>query len=186
MMQPNDIELINQVLAGNVREFARLVDRYKNLAYTLAFRVLNNREDAEEVMQDAFVKAYRSLKDFRKESKFSTWLFRIVYNTGVSKKRLKKYDNQSIDDLSVSKEIALSREPDNELLEDRKALLEKAMQMLAEDDRVLITLYYAEECTVEEINKVTGLSRSNIKVRLFRARKKLHEWMAPATEKTCV
>lgn len=185
-MQPNDIELISQVLAGNVREFARLVDKYKNLAYTLAFRVVNNREDAEEVMQDSFVKAYRSLKDFRKESKFSTWLFRIVYNTAVSKKRLKKYDNQSIDDISVSKEIALSREPDNEMLEDRKALLEKAMQMLTEDDRVLITLYYAEECTVEEINKVTGLSRSNIKVRLFRARKKLHEWMATASEKTCV
>lgn len=185
-MQPNDIELISQVLAGNVREFARLVDKYKNLAYTLAFRVVNNREDAEEVMQDSFVKAYRSLKDFRKESKFSTWLFRIVYNTAVSKKRLKKYDNQSIDDISVSKEIALSREPDNEMLEDRKALLEKAMQKLAEDDRVLITLYYAEECTVEEINKVTGLSKSNIKVRLFRARKRLQEWMAAATEKTCV
>lgn len=185
-MQPNDIELISQVLAGNVREFARLVDKYKNLAYTLAFRVVNNREDAEEVMQDAFVKAYRSLKDFRKESKFSTWLFRIVYNTAVSKKRLKKYDNQSIDDISVSKEIAMSREPDNEMLEDRKALLEKAMQKLAEDDRVLITLYYAEECTVEEINKVTGLSKSNIKVRLFRARKRLQEWMAAATEKTCV
>lgn len=186
MMQPNDIELISQVLAGNVREFARLVDKYKNLAYTLAFRVVNNREDAEEVMQDAFVKAYRSLKDFRKESKFSTWLFRIVYNTAISKKRLKKHNNQSIDDLSVSKEIALSREPENELFEDRKALLEKALQMLTEDDRVLITLYYAEECTVEEINKVTGLSRSNIKVRLFRARKKLHEWMASAIEKTCV
>lgn len=80
---------IEQVLNGNTKAFAFLVDKYKVLVYTVAFRILRNHEDTEEIVQDAFVKAYHALGSFEKKSKFSTWLHRIVYNSAISKTRKK-------------------------------------------------------------------------------------------------
>jgi len=183
MMQQNDIHLINRILDGDIRSYSVLVERHKNLAFTIAYRLLNNREDAEEAVQDAFVKAYRSLSGFRQDSRFSTWLFRIVYNTAISKRRLKKPDFQSIDDLSVLKESSDKVEIQGNPDEERGLMLERALQQLPEDDRVLITLFYIHESSVEEIHHITGLTKSNIKVKLFRARKKLQELIGLATEK---
>lgn len=177
MMQQNDIQLIHHILSGDTRSYSVLVDRHKDLAYTIAYRLLNNREDAEEVVQDAFVKVYRSLSGFRKDSKFSTWLFRIVYNTAISKRRLRKPGFHSLEELHSLKDDLDPWEQESELDEERGMILEKAMQQLAEEDRVLITLFYIHESSVEEIHSITGLSKSNIKVKLFRARKKLQELM---------
>ena len=90
MNQASDTELIDRILSGEVSKYAMLVDRYKDLAFTVAYRILYHREDAEEIVQDAFLKAYQNLKLFKRKSRFSTWLYRIVYNTAVSKKRLKR------------------------------------------------------------------------------------------------
>ncbi len=102
MMQGNDTQLIGRILDGDKSGYAVLVDRYKDLAYTIAYRVLGKREDAEEVVQDAFVKAFQNLSSFRQKAKFSTWLYRIVYNTAISRHRQKKPGWQSIEEIKSS------------------------------------------------------------------------------------
>jgi RNA polymerase sigma factor (sigma-70 family) len=175
MMTLSDTHLINRILEGDTSGFAVLVDRYKDLAYTIAVRITGNREDAEEVVQDAFVKAFRSLSAFRRQSRFSTWLYRIVYNAAVSRKRLKGFDMQRLEDHPQAETFS-DTEPYPEA--DRRELLEKAMLKLPEEDRVVLTLYYVEELPVEEIHQITGLSKANVKIRLFRARKKLQDWIS--------
>jgi RNA polymerase sigma-70 factor (ECF subfamily) len=178
MMQQNDIYLIGRVLEGHTRDYALLVDRYKNLAFTIAYRVLGNTEDAEEVTQDSFVKAFRNLALFKNHAKFSTWLFRIVYNTAISKKRIRKLPTHSLDDMQVFN-ITEEEQGGSDMTATRETLLEKAMMKLAEEERTLLTLYYLNGSGVDEIHSITGLSRTNIKVRLFRARRKLQEILKP-------
>ena len=81
---------IDQVLGGNINAFTYIVDRHKDKAYNLAFRICCNHEEAEEIAQDSFLKAYRALGSFKRKSSFSTWLYRIVYNTAISYVRVKK------------------------------------------------------------------------------------------------
>jgi RNA polymerase sigma-70 factor (ECF subfamily) len=184
MIQQDDTQVINSILSGNVREYEVLVNRYKDLAFTIAFRILNNREDAEEVAQDSFVKAFKSLNSFRKDSGFSTWLYRIVFNTAISKKRLKRTAFQNIDEMPFLNEQSDAPRYDFDALAEKSQILEKAMLRIPEEDRVLITLYYVNESSVDEIHAITGMSKSNIKVRLFRTRKKLQELVSNMTEKT--
>src|ERR1044071_10031245 len=93
----NDIEIIGKVLSGDQQAYALLVERYKNYVFTLALRFTKSREDAEEVSQDIFIKAYRALSDFRGASKFSTWLYTIVNNTCITFLRKKKLVTHSLD-----------------------------------------------------------------------------------------
>lgn len=175
MMTLNDTYLINRILEGDTSCYAILVDRYKDMAFTIACRITGSREDAEEIVQDAFVKAFRGLSGFRRQALFSTWLYRIVYNAALSKKRIKGFPVQRLEDHPVSADLPdVTEEPE----EDRQALLESAMKQLPEEDRVILTLYYIDESSVEDIHQITGLSKANVKIRLFRARKKLQEWVA--------
>lgn len=171
----SDITLISRILDGDVSGYSILVDRYKDLAFTIAFRIIGNREDAEEITQDAFLNVYRGLDRFRGKAKFSTWLYRIVYNAAVSKKRLKKAPVSSIEDISHVQDTAdVNSSPDaNMENEERSWLLEKALGSLAEDEKTIVTLFYLNDASIEEIHTITGLSRANIKVKLFRARKRL-------------
>ena len=100
MMQSklSDIELITKTMAGNQSAYAELIKRHQRFVFTLAMRFTKSREDAEEVAQDCFIKAYRSLDSFKKESKFSTWLYTIVYTTAMTSLRKKRLDTASIDD----------------------------------------------------------------------------------------
>jgi RNA polymerase sigma factor (sigma-70 family) len=172
MMQHNDTQLIGRILDGDTSGYAVLVERYKDLAFTIAYRILGKREDAEEVVQDAFVKAFRNLSSFRQKAKFSTWLYRIIYNTAISKHRQKKPGWQSIEDVII---------PDNtmelmaEETDDRHKILETAMQQMPEEDRILLTLYYVDESSVDDLHSVLGISKANVKIKLFRARKRLQE-----------
>jgi RNA polymerase sigma factor (sigma-70 family) len=172
MMQNNDTQLISRILDGDVSGYAVLVDRYKDMAFTIAFRILGKREDCEEVIQDAFVKAFRNLSSFRQKAKFSTWLYRIVYNTAISRKRLKGFGFQSIEELP---HVESGIEPDDDPEQDQGKMLERAMKKLPEEERTILTLFYLEESSVEEIHDITGLSKANVKIKLFRARKKLQE-----------
>ncbi|MBN2481475.1 MAG: RNA polymerase sigma factor [Bacteroidales bacterium] len=175
MNKAGDIELIDRILHGEVSGFAILVDRYKDMAFTVAYRIIDNREDAEEIAQDAFLKAYRNLKQFRGKSKFSTWLYRIVYNTAVSKKRLRKIQVTSLEEVSYS-DSATYADPEVESRngeEEKASLLERAFTALAEDERTIISLYYLNDSSIDEIRNITGLSAANVKVKLFRARKKM-------------
>lgn len=175
MNQTNDINLINRILDGEVSGYTLLVERYKDMAFTIAYRIVNNREDAEEVVQDAFLKAYKSLKQFKRKSKFSTWLFRIVYNTSVSKKRLKKIPVSSFENMNFNDTVIQEdHETDNRIQEaERTSLLEKLLSALTEEERTIVTLYYLDDTSIEDIHSIMGLSRTNVKVKLHRTRKKM-------------
>ena len=176
MDQKDDRYYISKVLEGDVQAFSYLVDKYKDMVFTLAFRILKNRENAEEVAQDAFVKVYQNIGKFRSKSKFSTWLYRIVYNTAISKVRVKQKTTMSIEN---QKFFEIRDENQNVSksfdIENNKILLQRLLNKLDENDRALITLYYLDECKISEIAEITGFNRSNIKVKLHRTRKKMQE-----------
>ena len=176
MHQKDDRYYINKVLEGDVQAFSYLVDKYKDMVFTLAFRILKNRENAEEVAQDAFLKVYQNLGKFRSKSKFSTWLYRIVYNTAISKVRVKQKTTMSIEDQKFY-EIGNNEHDVNKSfeIENTKMILQRLLNKLDESERALITLYYLDECKISEISEITGYNRSNIKVKLHRTRKKMQE-----------
>ena len=171
-MEHNDIQLIGRILDGDISGYSILVDRYKDMSYTIAFRILGKREDSEEVVQDAFVKAFRSLSSFRQKAKFSTWLYRIVYNTAISKKRLKGMGYRSMEEMP---HIDFQIDTDDDQEAEQGRMVEMAMKRLPEEERTILTLFYIDESSVDEIHTFTGLSKANVKIRLFRARKKLQE-----------
>ncbi len=176
MDQKDDRYYINKVLEGDVQAFSYLVDKYKDMVFTLAFRILKNRENAEEIAQDAFLKVYQNLGKFRSKSKFSTWLYRIVYNTAISKVRVKQKTTMSIEDEKFY-EIGDDEHDVNKGfdIENNKMILQRLLNKLDESDRALITLYYLDECKISEISEITGYNISNIKVKLHRTRKKMQE-----------
>jgi len=166
---------IEQTLNGNVNAFAFLVEKYKHMVYTLAIRIIKDREEAEEVSQDAFVKAFKNLEKFKGDSKFSTWIYKIAYYASLDVvKRSKRFSHsENIDDLNEGDlgnvQDALSYLHEKE----RKKIINDALLKLNEDERIILTLYYFEELPVKEISKVVNLSVDNIKTKLFRSRKKL-------------
>jgi RNA polymerase sigma-70 factor (ECF subfamily) len=164
--------LIPRIIAGDSRAYAEVVRHYQHMVYTVCHRVLRNAEDAEEATQDSFVKAYQNLRTFSGGSKFSTWLYSIAYRTAISQGRKRRTDGQSVDELTSHPAASNSSEMHHG---DLKALLEKALGTLNAEDASIISFYYLEEMTVEEIVTVTGSSASNVKVKLFRSRKKLAE-----------
>ena len=172
-----DSHYIERVINGDVSAYSSLVEKHKNLVFSIAVKILNNREDAEEIAQDTFLKAYASLKSFEKKSKFSTWLYRIAYNGAISKKRKKKMDAVEIDDHIMfnysTDEISSNVHQINE--SEQIQLIDKALLTLPPDDNLLISLFYKSEHSVEDISYITGLTQSNVKVKLHRIRKKLYE-----------
>jgi RNA polymerase sigma-70 factor (ECF subfamily) len=171
----SDEYYIERVLQGDHSAFATLVERHKDMVFTLANRMLKNREDAEEVAQDAFLKAYRSLRKFRKESRFSTWLYRIVYNLCVSQLRKIKKPVNSLDEEGKNIDIEDTHNRMQKIEEaDRKKYIDYAIDNLNYEERSIITLYYQDDLSVEEISKITQLTQSNVKVKLHRSRIKLY------------
>lgn len=168
-----DYILIEEIKAGNMSSFETLVNRHKDYAYTLANRVLNNSFDAEEVAHDSFLKALKSIDQFKKESKFTTWFYRIVVNMALSRTRKKKLDTKEIDDHTETSVFEGTMADDDVISKDRNYYLEVAIGMLKTDERILITLYYLQELDMLEVQQITGYEMSNLKVKLFRTRKKL-------------
>jgi len=168
---------IEQTLKGNVNAFTFLVEEYKHMVFTLAIRIVKNREAAEEVAQDVFVKAFKNLKNFKGDSKFSTWIYKIAYYASLdelkrSKRQIRSENIDTFNDRNLGNtDDALKLLHDK----DRKEIINEALFKLNEDERVIITLYYFEELPVKEISKIVDLSEDNIKVKLFRSRKKLAE-----------
>jgi RNA polymerase sigma factor (sigma-70 family) len=175
----DDNDYIGKVLSGEVSAYASLVAKHKNLVFSIVLKIVNNREDAEEISQDVFLKAYQSLNTFERKSKFSTWLYRIAYNAAISKTRKKKVEMVAIEETVISN---YSTDEINQNIHeldenDRQAILEKALKRLPEEDNLLITLFYKNENSIEDISEITGLSSSNVKVKLHRIRKRLYEEM---------
>ena len=165
-----DDHLIEEILEGNQDRYNVLVQKYQDYTFTLALRILKNREEAEEAAHDAFVKAFHALKNFNRAAKFSTWLFRIVFNTAISYQRKQKSYTQDIESVQYTLAGEDTAAMENE---DRKRFVQRALQQLSALDNTIITLFYFEDLSLEEISDITGIKSNAVKVRLFRARKKL-------------
>lgn len=171
----SDTYYIQRIQEGDTGAFACLLDRYSNPVYSLVLRIVRNREDAEELAQDVFLKVFRKLGTFHGDSAFSTWIYRIAYNTAVSETRKKKREFLAIDDSvleNVSEENLAGMFGKSEA-EGQLEQLDAALGQLPPDERALIGLFYMEEKSIDDIASVTGLSASNVKTRLHRIRKKL-------------
>jgi RNA polymerase sigma factor (sigma-70 family) len=175
-----DTEIITRVLGGDQQAFALLLDRYQNYVFTLVLRFTDIREDAEEISQDIFVKAYRSLADFRGDSKFSTWLYTIVRTSCITFLRKKKLATVSLDNEKSHLQLA-DRESafKANLIEgkSRRSMVNEAMRMLSPDDTQVLTLFYHAEQSLDEIGKILAMDANTIKVKLHRARQRLKEKM---------
>ena len=166
---------ISKVLEGDRNAFAYLVDKYKTMVYSIAIRMVKDKEVAEEISQDAFIKAYQSLATFKGKAKFSSWLYRIVYNTAISKLRQQPAGKVSLDESNITDTLYLESKENYDTLsaDERKKYLEKALDSLDSDEKMLVILYYYEEQDLDEIASIAGLTKTNTKVKLFRARKKM-------------
>ena len=166
---------IEQTLNSNVNAYSFLVERYKHMVFTLTLRIVKNREEAEEVAQDVFVKAYKNLENFKGDSKFSTWIYKIAYfaSLDVIKRNKRQVKTEDIDSL-YDGNLENVQDALKDLHEkDRKKVINEAILKLNEEERIILTLFYFEELSIKEISKVVNLSDDNIKVKLFRSRKKL-------------
>jgi RNA polymerase sigma-70 factor (ECF subfamily) len=175
-----DTEIIKRILQGEQALFAQLVQRYQQYVFTLVLRFTDSREDAEEISQDVFVKAYRSLADFRGESKFSTWLYTVVRTSSITFLRKKKLDTTSLDNERTFLQLENRESGFNANTMEQKsrhAMVNAAIRLLSPDDGQVITLFYKGEQTLEEIGRIMGMEPNTVKVRLHRARNRLREKM---------
>ncbi len=177
MKQTDDLYYIDAVKKGNVQAFSFLVEKYQKMVYTLALKLMKKSEEAEEMAQDTFVKAFQKLDSYEGKSKFSTWLYSITYNACISELRKRRIEFKSLDDRQVSDqdEQRMHDYYRENRKEDQEKYLNLALEKLPEDDQVLVTLYYYENQSMDEISQITGLTVSNIKVKIHRARKKMYE-----------
>lgn len=175
-----DMDIIARVLKGDHKAYSILVERYQNYVFTLVLRYIKSREDAEEVAQDVFVKAYRSLADYKGTAKFSTWLYTVVTTTSITFLRKKKLEIHSLDNEKVF-EVADNRDSGmgaNQIEQkSRIQMVNEAINMLSPDDAQIITLFYKGEQTLEEIAQIVGKEPNTVKVQLHRARTRLKEKM---------
>ncbi|MRT93091.1 RNA polymerase sigma factor [Ancylomarina sp. 16SWW S1-10-2] len=176
MKSNKDSYYIQKIKNGDVGAYVYLVDRHKKMAFNIAMQIIGNREDAEEITQDAFLKAYQALDSYKGESKFSTWLYRIIYNASISKMRKKKLDQVSIDDnYNASVSIKSTQSALQSLTnKEQKLYINRALNKMNADEKTIINLFYLEENSVSELSDITGLSVANVKVKLHRSRKKLY------------
>lgn len=171
----NDQYYITKVLEGDTSAFSILVERYKDLIYTLALRMIKNREEAEEVSQDTFIKVYKSLSKFKGDSKFSTWIYKVTYNTCLDRlKKIKRTQNTvAINEFTEHEVKTLDSALATLEIKERKEAIQKCINMLPSNDSFLLTLYYFEEQSLDEIAKIVNLKPNNVKIKLYRSRKKL-------------
>ena len=178
MLQQTDLALITAVLAGDTSAYAGLVNRHKRFVFTMALKFARNREDAEEIAQDCFVKAYRALGTFKQNSKFSTWLYTITYTTAMTFLRKKKVETHSIDEenshLQLQNHIS-SFEANGVEKKSKYVYLNLAISKLLPDDAAIINLFYHGEQSLDEISKVLNMETNTVKVKLHRARLRLKE-----------
>lgn len=171
-----DQHLVVQVLKGNQAAFRQLVDRYKDYVFTVCFRVLQQREEAEEAAQDVFIKVYRTLGSFEQKSKLSTWLYTVAYRTALDKLRTRKKGSVSIDQEDNYLQIPDAASPGAEQAMNTASLkgqLLVAIRQLKPQDAAIVTLFYLKEKSIKEIVEITGLTATNVKTKLHRTRESL-------------
>ena len=180
----NDGELVQQILNGNSNAFRFLVAKHQRLVVHVVGRIVQKQEDVEDICQDVFMKVYRKLKHFRGDSKLSTWIARIAYNTSISHVR-KPFKNEHSYDESPA---LIANEKDEELnqrkieKEEAKKYLLEMIEELPVHYRTVLTLYHLEEFSYKEIEEITEMPEGTIKSYLSRARKILKEKLEKVVE----
>ncbi len=171
----NEKQRVQQVLSGNTSAFGYFVDSCQDMAVNIAFRICGNMQDAEDIAQESFLKAYRNLHSFRADSKFSTWFYRIVYNTAISHTKSKVWLADT--DLSDAGAVETSDFDTEKLIDDAETagLVNVALDKMPKGDALLLTLFYLEDNSIKEMAEITGLNETNVRVKLFRARKSFKE-----------
>ncbi len=177
-----DNELVKKILAGNQESYSYLVNKYKDMVFSVCYRILNSREEAEDIAQEVFVKAFFSLKKHKSnESKFSSWLYRIAYTTSISKKREFKFYRVNDEEIGDYKNVSFDINEAFLAIEkkERKLVVREAINKLKKDEKFIIHLYYFLDCSIEEISYITKQSKDYIKLKLYRIRTKLKSILEP-------
>jgi RNA polymerase sigma-70 factor (ECF subfamily) len=176
MKNLSDLEIIKSVRNGNSTDYSIIIDRYKNKAFSLLKRMLKNNMEAEEVLQDCFLKAFRGLDSFKGESKFSTWFYRIVYNTALTRisQKKRKIENEMN---SIDEYITLQSKNDYNESErkDLSEFINNLVEQLPSKYSSVLNLFYLEGMSCEEISDVMDTSVANVKVLLHRSRNALKD-----------
>ena len=184
MNNQDEINYIERILAGETNLFSYFVNSYSNSIYSLIVRIVLTNEDAEELTQDSFLKAFKKLDSFKGDCSFSTWLFRIAYNTAISATRKRKIEFPMVDEVMMDSvpDEAIDIFFDGDENEIRLQKLEEAITKLNVEEKTLITLFYTEDKSVAELARVLDLTPENVKVKLHRVRKKLYVLMTKGNE----
>lgn len=192
MVVDEDLSLVRRICAGERQLFHQLVSRYERFLYRTALAITRNPADAEEVVQEAFLRAYEHLEQFRGEARFSTWLIQIALNTAHMKLRK---DHASLwesldepvetEDGPVAREVVEWRENPEEQLgrEEMEQVLHQALQGLPPGYREVIILRDMQQLSTQETAEVLGLSLANVKTRLLRARLQLRDRLSRSMRK---
>lgn len=174
----NETLRVKQVLSGDTSAFGYFVETYQDMAMSIACRICGHVQEAEDVVQESFIKAYRNLHAFRNESKFSSWFYRIVYNTAITHSNTKLWlahtdlihaEGLETDDFDTEQQLTDA---------ERAILVERTLSLMPQGDALLLTLYYMEEHTIKEVAEITGLNEPNVKIKLHRARKQFRAQFA--------
>jgi RNA polymerase sigma-70 factor, ECF subfamily len=180
--EPSDLELVERCQADDASAFQVLVERYQQRATRLAYRYVRNQEDARDVTQEAFIRAFRSIKEFRNESQFYTWLYRILVNLSLDHLRRNKMETSEYQDgLMLRSQSAAEAQhkrtnPREELWKkQRQGAIVEAIGSLPDDQKTTVILREIDGLSYEEIAQVTRVPIGTVMSRLFYARKKLQE-----------
>lgn len=171
----NDQTYIDKILKGDANAYAFLVEKYKVMVFSLALKMVKSREEAEEISQDTFIKAYKNLSKFKGESKFSTWLYKITYRTCLDslKKNKERYNTDAIDEVTINRIQSTDSILEGIERKERAQVINSCLLSLPEEERSILWMFYFEELSLKEIVEVTDFSEANVKVKLHRARKSL-------------
>lgn len=166
--------LIKEILDLNsTSAYTALVEKYENKVFTVCMKVLRNREEAEEVAQDVFVKGFKKLNTLKDFTKFPNWIMKIAYTMSIDRSRLKSIKKTDISQINEAQFKQTETPFELATLENRKEILTRVINKLDTQEAVVITLYYIQDQSIKEISKITGMSISNVKVKLYRARKSI-------------
>jgi RNA polymerase sigma factor (sigma-70 family) len=169
--QDNDETVIAEVLKGNHEAFAVLVNKYKSGLYRLLLGMGANHQDAQDIAQDTFIKAYQKLRDHDEQSSFAAWLYAIAINRFKSLKRLKTFGYSGNTLMHVKDHVPT---PEEQFMRKEDELeMQKRLSKLPERYKIVLLLRYTNELSYEEISNITGISMHQVKNQLFRARQKL-------------
>jgi RNA polymerase sigma factor (sigma-70 family) len=170
-----DRYFLDKINSGDTAAYASLVNRYKDMVYSIAVKILRDSDEAQDIAQDCFIKAYQQLHQFEGKSKFSTWLYTITYRTSITCLKEKRVETVSIVDELIEITDHLPGQLDLLQAKQVKQYVRAAIDKLPQTDALLVTLYYINDLPIKEIEEITGLSKPNVKIKLYRARKVLEK-----------